>query len=218
MRVRFENFNFSYGQKKIIHNLSFSLTSGDFLCIVGKNGTGKSTMIKCLLKTLKIQNNMIYLDDIDINNITHFSNIGYVPQKIDFNYEFPITVKEILISSYNGKSRDQFFKEIISKLDLNKLYNENINTLSGGQLQRIFIARALLTNPKLLILDEPTVGVDQDNLKNLHKILKQLKNNRITIILITHDLDFCKDLADYTLSLTDSSTHVLTSFKGDQNE
>lgn len=218
MRVRFENFNFSYGQKKIIHNLSFSLTSGDFLCIVGKNGTGKSTMIKCLLKTLKIPNNMIYLDDIDINNITHFSNIGYVPQKIDFNYEFPITVKEILISSYNGKSRDQFFKEIISKLDLNKLYNENINTLSGGQLQRIFIARALLTNPKLLILDEPTVGVDQDNLKNLHKILKQLKNNRITIILITHDLDFCKDLADYTLSLTDSSTHVLTSFKGDQNE
>ena len=152
------------------------------------------------------------------NNITHFSNIGYVPQKIDFNYEFPITVKEILISSYNGKSRDQFFKEIISKLDLNKLYNENINTLSGGQLQRIFIARALLTNPKLLILDEPTVGVDQDNLKNLHKILQQLKNNRITIILITHDLDFCKDLADYTLSLTDSSTHVLTSFKGDQNE
>lgn len=218
MRVRFENFNFSYGQKKIIHNLSFSLTSGDFLCIVGKNGTGKSTMIKCLLKTLKIPNNMIYLDDIDINNITHFSNIGYVPQKIDFNYEFPITVKEILISSYNGKSRDQFFKEIISKLDLNKLYNENINTLSGGQLQRIFIARALLTNPKLLILDEPTVGVDQDNLKNLHKILQQLKNNRITIILITHDLDFCKDLADYTLSLTDSSTHVLTSFKGDQNE
>lgn len=218
MRVRFENFNFSYGQKKIIHNLSFSLTSGDFLCIVGKNGTGKSTMIKCLLKTLKIPNNMIYLDDIDINNITHFSNIGYVPQKIDFNYEFPITVKEILISSYNGKSRDQFFKEIISKLDLNKLYNENINTLSGGQLQRIFIARALLTNPKLLILDEPTVGVDQDNLKNLHKILKQLKNNRITIILITHDLDFCKDLADYTLSLTDSSTHVLTSLKGDQNE
>lgn len=218
MRVRFENFNFSYGQKKIIHNLSFSLTSGDFLCIVGKNGTGKSTMIKCLLKTLKIPNNMIYLDDIDINNITHFSNIGYVPQKIDFNYEFPITVKEILISSYNGKSRDQFFKEIISKLDLNKLYNENINTLSGGQLQRIFIARALLTNPKLLILDEPTVGVDQDNLKNLHKILEQLKNNRITIILITHDLDFCKDLADYTLSLTDSSTHVLTSFKGDQNE
>ena len=194
------------------------LTSGDFLCIVGKNGTGKSTMIKCLLKTLKIPNNMIYLDDIDINNITHFSNIGYVPQKIDFNYEFPITVKEILISSYNGKSRDQFFKEIISKLDLNKLYNENINTLSGGQLQRIFIARALLTNPKLLILDEPTVGVDQDNLKNLHKILQQLKNNRITIILITHDLDFCKDLADYTLSLTDSSTHVLTSFKGDQNE
>ncbi len=218
MRLRVNNLNFSYAQKKIINNLSFSIPSGSFLTIIGKNGTGKSTLIKCMLKSLKIPNDMIYLDDIDINNINSFSNIGYVSQKIDFNYEFPITVKEILISSYNGRVYDQYFKSIISFLDLNKLYNENINNLSGGQLQRIFIARALLTKPKLLILDEPTVGVDIENLINLHNILKKLKDDQVTIIMITHDFDFCNDLTDFKLHLKEACLYEFIDIRGDKNE
>ncbi len=218
MRLRVDNLNFAYGQKKIIHNLSFNIPSGSFLSIIGKNGTGKSTLIKCILKTLKIPNNVIYLDDIDINNIKTFSNIGYVPQKTEFNYEFPITVKEILLSSYRGRAYDQLFKETISLLDLNKLYNENINNLSGGQLQRIFIARALLTEPKLLILDEPTVGVDSQNLTSLRKVLSQLKEKAVTIVLITHDAEFCNDLFDYTLHLKDIGTYEFSKVNGDHNE
>lgn len=218
MRLRINNLNFSYGQKKIISNLSFSIPSGAFLSIVGKNGTGKSTLIKCILKTLKMPNDVIYIDDIDINNIKVFNNIGYVPQKMDFNYEFPITVKEILLSSYKGKAYDKLFKETINLLDLNKLYNENINNLSGGQLQRIFIARALLTEPKLLILDEPTIGVDAENLKNLHLILQRLKEQLVTIVLITHDTEFCNDLFDYKLSLVDVETHEFIDLRGDTNE
>lgn len=218
MRLRIDNLNFSYGQKNIIHNLSFGIPSGSFLSIIGKNGTGKSTLIKCILKTLKIPNNVIFLDDIDINSIKTFRNIGYVPQKTEFNYEFPITVKEILLSSYRGKAIDKLFKETISLLDLKKLYNENINNLSGGQLQRIFIARALLTEPKLLILDEPTVGVDVENLKSLHLVLKELKEKKVTIVLITHDADFCNDLIDYKLTLLDSGTHIFRETSGDENE
>ena len=218
MRVRIENLNFSYGQKKIINNLSFNIPSGSFISIIGKNGTGKSTLIACILKTLKIPNNMIFLDDVDINNIKVFRNIGYVSQKVDFNYEFPITVKEILLASYKGKAYDNFFKEIISLLDLNKLYNENINNLSGGQLQRIFIARALLTKPKLLILDEPTVGVDAENLKNLHNILLNLKKENVTIMLITHDAEFCNDLFDYTLYLKEIGSYEFKKVNGDNNE
>lgn len=218
MRLNINNLNFSYGQKRIIHNLSFSIPSGAFLSIIGKNGTGKSTLIKCILKTLKIPNNTIYLDDIDINNIKSFSNIGYVPQKTEFNYEFPITVKEILLSSYKGKAYNPLFKETISSLNLNKLYNENINNLSGGQLQRIFIARALLTEPKLLILDEPTIGVDSENLKNLHKILANLKEKKVTILLITHDPDFCNDLLDYCLHLNDIGSYEFSKVEGDHNE
>lgn len=218
MRITVDNLNFSYGQKKIIHNLSFNIPSGAFLSIIGKNGTGKSTLIKCILKTLKIPNNMIFLDDIDINNIKSFSNIGYVPQKTEFNYEFPITVKEILLSSFKGKAYNQLFKETISSLGLNKLYNENINNLSGGQLQRIFIARALLTKPKLLILDEPTVGVDVENLNNLHNVLENLKKQKVTILLITHDPDFCNDLLDYKLHLKDIGSYSFSKVEGDNNE
>ena len=218
MRLRINNLNFAYSQKKIIHNLSFSIPSGSFLSIIGKNGTGKSTLIKCILKTLKVPNETIFLDDIDINNIKIFSNIGYVPQKMEFNYEFPITVKEILLSSYKGKAHDKLFKDTINMLDLNKLYNENINNLSGGQLQRIFIARALLTEPKLLILDEPTIGVDSENLKNLRLILKKLKENCVTIVLITHDSEFCNDLFDYKLSLIDVEVHEFNDLRGEANE
>ena len=218
MRVKFNNLSFSYGQKKIINNLSFEIASGDFLSIIGKNGTGKSTIIKCLLKILRVPNDMIFIDDIDINNIQTFRNIGYVPQKVDFNYEFPITVKEILVSSYKGKVYDQFFKEVITLLDLNPLYNENINNLSGGQLQRIFIARALLTKPKLLVLDEPTVGVDHENLKSLQNILKKLKENKITIIMISHDWEFCNELTDYKLNLLDSKTYEFTKTIGEHHE
>lgn len=218
MRLRVNNLSFSYSQKKIIDNLSFNIPSGAFLSIIGKNGSGKSTLIKCILKTLKIPNGMIYLDDIDVNEISRFSNIGYVPQKVDFNYEFPITVKEILIACYNGKVYDQYFKSIISLLELNKLYNENINNLSGGQLQRIFIARALLTKPKLLILDEPTVGVDIENLVNLKRILTKLKQEQVTIVVITHDFDFCNDLTDYKLNLLDAGLYEFKDLTGDNYE
>ena len=218
MRLRINELNFSYGTKKVINNLSFSVPSGSFVSIIGKNGSGKSTLIKCILKTLKIPNEKIFLDDIDINNIQHFSNIGYVSQKVDFNYEFPITVKEILKSSYSGKVYDTYFKDTISSLDLNKLYDENINNLSGGQLQRIFIARALLTKPKLLILDEPTVGIDIENLKNLYSILSNLKNKEVTIVLITHDVDFCTDLTDYRLTLKENGDYEFIEVNGECNE
>lgn len=202
MRVTVNNLTFAYTQKLVLNNVSFSLKSGDFLTIHGKNGTGKSTLIKCFLKLLKINDGMIYLDDVDINSLRTFSNVGYVPQKNEFNYEFPITVFEILSSAYL-KKRDAYYTEVVNAFDLNKIYHENINNLSGGQLQRVFIARALLNKPKLIIMDEPTVGVDIDNIKTLYEILKKLKNDGITIILVSHDMDFCSDLTDYYLVLNE---------------
>lgn len=202
MRVTVNNLTFAYTQKLVLNNVSFSLKSGDFLTIHGKNGTGKSTLIKCFLKLLKINDGMIFLDDVDINSLRTFSNVGYVPQKNEFNYEFPITVFEILSSAYL-KKRDAYYTEVVNAFDLNKIYHENINNLSGGQLQRVFIARALLNKPKLIIMDEPTVGVDVDNIKTLYEILKKLKEDGITIILVSHDMNFCSDLTDYYLVLNE---------------
>ena len=96
---------------------------------------------------------MIFLNGLDINHIKRFQNVGFVPQKTDFNYEFPITVSEILTCAYL-KKRDDFFYSIINSLEIYDFFKENINNLSGGQLQRVFIARALLLKPQLLIMRE----------------------------------------------------------------
>lgn len=216
MRVSINNLSFAYFNKVVLKDLSFNLKSGDFLLIHGKNGSGKSTLIKCLLKINKIPDGMILLDDLDINHIKRFHHIGFVPQKTDFNYEFPITVSEILTCAYL-KKRDDFFYSIIDSLEINDFFKENINNLSGGQLQRVFIARALLLKPKLLIMDEPTVGVDKENVKALHQILQNLKKQDITIILISHDIDFCQDIATYNLVLSDNCEYSFKKIGGNND-
>lgn len=202
MRINVNNLSFAYLQKPVFENLSLSLESGSFLTLVGKNGTGKSTFIKCLLKIESVPNESIFFDGVDINALKKFVGVGYVPQKVVFSYEFPITVSEILSTSYY-KSKDSYYTSVINDMRLNKIYRQNVNTLSGGQLQRVFIARSLLNEPKLLILDEPTVGVDSENLDTLKAILIDLKAKGVTIIMSTHDEEFIKDLSDVYLEFTE---------------
>jgi len=200
MRLRVENLNFAYGNKVVLSNISFSLKSGDFLRVIGKNGSGKSTLVRCLLNINKISPSTIFYDDIDVVKIKKFTNIGYIPQKIVFHTGFPLTVRELLHISY-PKKQDYHYTSIISSLDLFTILDNNVNKLSGGQLRKTMIARTLLNKPKLLILDEPTTGVDTDNISTLSATLEQLKKEGITIILITHDNSFCRKLADYHLHL-----------------
>jgi len=206
MRINVNNLTFAYSQRPVLKKLNFKLESGDFLSVVGKNGTGKSTLIKCLLKIVTVPNNTIYFDDIDINKLKKFFNVGYVPQKLDFAYEFPITVCELLSCAYL-KRKDAHFTSIINGLDLNPIYHQNINNLSGGQLQRVFIARALLNYPKILILDEPTVSIDAESITALFNILKILHSQKVTIILSTHDMEFANNLTDYYLVLNEKGEY-----------
>ena len=189
MRVTVSNLTFGYDYRTVLHEVSFRLNSGDFLAIVGNNGSGKSTLVKCILGINKIPHGMIQLDDIDITDYKAFKNIGYVPQKFDdFNYEYPITVNEILqVSRYSNVTEDEKL-ELLDKVGILQLQNENINNLSGGQLQRVFIVRSLMNNPKLLILDEPTVGVDYENVTSFYRTVNELNSEGITIILITHNI------------------------------
>lgn len=202
MQVRVNNLTFAYTQKLILNDVSFNLESGEFLTLVGKNGTGKSTLIKCLLKILKVPDGTVFFDNIDINAIKLFKNVGYVPQKVEFSYEFPITVSEILTSAYL-KVKDEYFNKVINSLGINPFYRDNINNLSGGQFQKVMIARALLNHPQLLILDEPTVGIDNESMLALYEVLEKLKEKKVTIIISTHDTDFSKDLSDYYLELNE---------------
>ena len=189
MRVTVKNLTFGYDYRLVLKDINFSLKSGDFLAVIGNNGSGKTTLIKCILGLNKVPPGRIFLDDVDITDFKTFRKIGYVPQRFDdFNYEFPITVNEILSASRVSNYTEDQKLELLDKIGILELQNENINTLSGGQLQRVFIVRALMNEPKMLILDEPTVGVDRENVKNFYKTVNELNKEGITIILITHNL------------------------------
>ncbi|MFP4077658.1 MAG: metal ABC transporter ATP-binding protein [Bacillota bacterium] len=189
MRIKVSNLSFGYDYRTVLKNISFSIDSGDFLVIVGRNGSGKTTLVKCILGINRVPYGKIHLDDVEINEYENWIKIGYVPQKFDdFNYEFPITVNEILSVSKLTKTDENEKLRIMDKLGILELQNENINTLSGGQMQRVFIARALMNEPTLLILDEPTVGVDQDNTDKFYRVVNELNDEGVTIILISHDL------------------------------
>ena len=202
MRISVSNLTFGYDYRTVLKDISFNLKTGDFLAVIGNNGSGKSTLIKCILGINKIPTETILLDDVDITEYKNYRNIGYVPQKFDdFNYEFPITVNEILqVSKYTDFTEDQKL-ELLDKVGILELQNENINNLSGGQLQRVFIARSLMNDPKLLILDEPTVGVDRENVERFYKILNELNEEGITIMLITHNINESNASFTHVLSL-----------------
>jgi zinc transport system ATP-binding protein len=184
-----KNLTFGYDYRTVLKDLSFKINSGDFLAVIGNNGSGKSTLIKCILGINKVGAGQIFLDDIDVTLFKNFINVGYVPQRFDdFNYEFPITVREILTASNVANISEDKQLELLDKIGILELQNENINNLSGGQLQRVFVVRSLMNDPKMLILDEPTVGVDRRNVEAFYKTVNDLNLEGITIILITHNI------------------------------
>lgn len=209
MRVTVNNLTFGYDYRTVLKDVSFKINTGDFLAIVGNNGSGKSTLVKCILGINKVPPKRIFLDDVDITEYKNFRNIGYVPQKFDdFNYEFPITVNEILqVSRYTKVSEDTKL-ELLDKIGILHLQHENINNLSGGQLQRVFIVRALMNSPKLLILDEPTVGVDRENVISFYKTVNELHSDGITIILITHNIKEANANYTHILSIVNGETTI----------
>lgn len=197
--VTFRNVSFSYENKRIIDGLNFSIQQRDFVGLVGSNGAGKTTLLKMLVGLLKPTEGEICLFDRPISQFRQWERIGYVPQKNNINPLFPATVKEVVLSGLYGKQK--MFRRI-SKEDLQKcedamsvmgienLADNRIGRLSGGQQQRVFLARSLVNNPELLILDEPTVGIDEETQASFfHMILHMHQHHHITFLMVSHDLD-----------------------------
>lgn len=188
--IEVSNLNF----ENILKNISLEIYEGDFVAITGPNGGGKSTFIKLLLGILEPTN----------GNIKLFENskyqIGYVPQQAsNIDIAFPATVDEIIKTAF--ASKNSLFKTITKeeKLNISSLMNlfeisnlkyKLITELSGGQIQRVMIVRALANNPKLLILDEPDIGLDKKSQKQFINSLKEInEKNKTTILFITHHLE-----------------------------
>ncbi len=198
--IELQNVSFQYEHTKVLHNISFSVSEGDFLAILGPNGSGKSTLLKLLLGIVKPLSGEIKLFGESINSFHNREWVGYVSQKSNaFNSAFPATVEEVVKSGLTKKlglfrripkNANRLVRNALESVGMENYMSRNIGQLSGGQQQRVFIARALIAEPKLLILDEPTVGIDHENVQSFYDMLATLnKEQQKTIILVTHDVD-----------------------------
>lgn len=204
--IKVENVTFSYFDYPILKDISFEIREGDFVAITGANGTGKSTLLKLLLGELSPNSGTLSLFEQDIHYFKDFHKIGVVPQNgLYSKADFPATVREIVtLNLYSQIGMFRFPTKIHKKKVMDTLrlvgmdaYSKRmIGTLSGGQLQKVLLARVLVSDPKLMILDEPTNGVDAKSVVALYELLRELNEKKgLTIIMVTHDISGIRSYA-----------------------
>jgi zinc transport system ATP-binding protein len=197
--VKLTSVSFQYEDKMVLEDISFSLHRGDFVGIVGPNGSGKSTLMKLILGLLPATHGTVELFGQPLQKFRDWTKVGYVAQQVAHGAGgFPATVREVVSSGLVGKvgmfrrlqsHHHEKVREVVERVGLSKKLNDRIGNLSGGQLQRVFIARALVAEPELLILDEPTVGVDQESIEQFYELLRSLKEeNGMTMMIVSHDV------------------------------
>lgn len=198
--IEIKDVSFSYGKTKALEHVSLNVHKGDYLGLIGPNGAGKTTLIKLLLGLLPLQQGTIKLFGQDAEMVTERSKIGYVPQKAtNFDANFPATVEEIVLMGRFAKRGlfksmtkvdTQAVATALALVDLQGYEKRLIGDLSGGEQQRVFIARALVGEPEIIVLDEPTTGVDAETRSKFYELMKKLNEDLdITLILISHDIE-----------------------------
>ena len=189
--LKCENIHMNYDSTKAVNGVSFTVDEGDFLCIVGENGSGKSTLLKGILGLQKISEGKV-----EFNGIKK-SGIGYLPQKTQVQKDFPAGVREVVLSGrLSGKGKlfytaadRRIAQENMDIMKINSIKNKSFNELSGGQQQRVLLARALCATDRLLLLDEPTTGLDPFVTEDMYKLISHLnKEHGVTVIMVTHDV------------------------------
>ena len=193
----------------VLDNISFSVNKGDLLGVIGPNGAGKTTLFSCMLGLFKDYQGevRIFGHDIRKNNNLILQSIGYIPQQKSIEQGFPATVQEIVSLGLIGK-KNSSKEKVDSALEMVDLPGQNhrrIGELSGGQQQRVLIAKALVSEPKLLILDEPTTSVDVETQNKFYTLVKNLNlKNMLSIIWASHDLDAVNKIANKVMCLNRS--------------
>ena len=200
--IEIKNLSFSYPSRKdTLKNINIKIKQGTFNVIVGQNGSGKSTLIKCILGL-----NTGYIGEIIKEN-----HIGYLPQKSEIQSNFPATIEEVVLSGtivnnirsiFYKKEDKENAKQVMQKLEIYDIRKKCFADLSGGQQQRVLIARALCATQKIIILDEPTNGLDPSIAKQIYELLDKLKKeDDLTIVMVSHDIDRALDYADNVIEI-----------------
>lgn len=211
--IECKNLSIGYNEKAICKDISFTVEKGDYVCIIGENGCGKSTLLKTILGLNKSISGKIKFD----NNFNK-NQIGYLPQQSEMQRDFPAVVKEIVMSGfinkmgfrpfYNKSEKEKGLK-LMTQLNIIDYKNKSYKDLSGGQQQKVLLARALCATDELLVLDEPTNGLDMRSIKAFYDIIYRLnQENGITILMVTHNLDKVIDRATKIIYLKNTQVFM----------
>jgi zinc transport system ATP-binding protein len=197
--IEINNLNFSFDELLILENINMKIERGDFAGLVGPNGGGKTSILKLILGLYKPQTGKISIFGGSLKK--HRKSIGYVPQYANFNSDFPISVLDTVLQGRLGVTRGfgRYGKQdktiahkVMQETEIIDLSQRPIQSLSGGQMQRVLVARALAVEPEILLLDEPTANIDQRAEKDIFDLFKSI-NQRMTILIISHDIGFVSD-------------------------
>ncbi len=190
--VTFENVNLAYDGENVAHDVSFAVQQGEFWGIVGENGSGKSTLMKALLGLMPCASGRIRMGEG-----LKPTEIGYLPQQSAIQKDFPASVYEVVLSGtlsyrglrpFYGKNERAMAKKNMEMLGITALSRRCYQALSGGQQQRVLLARALCATQKLLVLDEPTAGLDPVVTAEFYRVLHTINEQGMTIIMVSHDM------------------------------
>lgn len=215
--VKLESVNAGYGEEPVLIDIDFEIYKQDFIGIIGPNGGGKTTLLKVILGILKP-----YSGTVEYNLSRKIKSIGYLPQFNQVDEQFPITVLDVVLSGLMLKNRvitrytkrdKKKAESMLERMGILDLKNKTIGELSGGQMQRVFLSRAIISKPEMLILDEPNTYVDSKFEGELYEILREL-NDEMAILLVTHDLgtitSYVKTIACVNRELHYHRSNVIT--------
>jgi zinc transport system ATP-binding protein len=196
--VDLEDVAFSYGEVRVLDGINLTVGPGDFLGIIGPNGSGKTTLLRIMLGLLEPTRGSVRLFGHSPASFRQWGRLGYVPQRAMLDPTLPATVHEVVATGLVptlglfgriGAAQKKRIDDVLGQVGMDAHATERIGVLSTGQQQRVLIARALVSNPELLILDEPTGGVDPEAQTSFYALLQHLNRERdVTLILVSHDI------------------------------
>ncbi len=185
--LKLTHVSFGYHQHKVLDDVTLEVKRGDFVGLIGPNGSGKTTLLQIALGLLQPDDGEAELFGVTASKFKDWPKVGYVPQHAAFETRFPITAREV-VAMAGGTAHE--VEQALMSVNMHPHAEELLTELSGGQQQRVYIARALVSHPELLILDEPTVGVDTQTQESLYTLLRKLNREQgLTLVLVSHDVD-----------------------------
>lgn len=194
-----------------MENVSFSVEEGTIVAIIGPNGAGKTTLIKAILGLMPYAQGSVRMFGDPLKYADLHFRVGYVPQKLEFDRTFPLTVAELIgftvppmysFPFFRRKDEKEHIEELLEIVGARELSSRSIGSLSGGELQRVMIAKAIVNDPKILFLDEPASGVDIEGQERFYDLVKRLRKEKgMTVILISHDLNVVYRFADNVICM-----------------